>query len=104
MNEKFKDLMFFGVGSLSLAKDVATDFVDEMIRAGKAQQEQREQLLAEMAERARVSQAHLEELVAAKVEQMARDMHLVPKGDYEKLLARVQKLEEQLASKTQDKP
>jgi len=103
LNEKFRELFYFGMGSATLAKDVASDFVDEMIRAGKAQQEQRESLLQEMTDRAKASQAEMEKLIREKIEFIARELELVPARDLKALESRLQAVEAELQAMKQEK-
>ena len=60
MINQFKDVLLFGLGSATLAKEVAEDFVDEMIKSGQVQAQERAQLVEDFTERARSMKTEFE--------------------------------------------
>ena len=103
MKDRFKDMMLFGLGSAVLAKEVVEDFVDEMIRSGKAHAEERVNLIEEFTERAGTIRADFESGLKQKVVDIAKDMNLVTRDEVDSLKAEIAELKEELASQTKKK-
>ena len=103
MKKAFKDILGFGVGSAMLAKEVAEDFVDEMIRTGNAKNEQRALLVSEMSNRALDTLKDYEENFKTKFSDIAADLNLATKSDIDELKEMIQDLKKsQEVSKSEE--
>lgn len=96
MEKMFKDMFYFGLGSANLARDVAKDFVDEMIRAGEAAQGEREKLLEQFTERAKEHQAAVEKAIRAKIEEVAKGLSLAAQSDLNDLREEIAALKKEV--------
>ncbi|PCJ21115.1 MAG: hypothetical protein COB02_00580 [Candidatus Cloacimonadota bacterium] len=85
MKNTFKDILGFGMGSAMLAKEVAEDFVDEMIKTGNAKNEQRALLVTEMSGRAFETLKDYEENFKTKFGEIASELNLATKSDIDEL-------------------
>lgn len=85
MQEQFKNLMMFGLGSASLAKEVAEDFVDEMIRQGKAQNQERSRLVEEFTQKSNDFKVDFEQKMQESMKRIAHEMQLATLEDMQKL-------------------
>lgn len=93
MINQFKDMLLFGLGSATLAKEVAEDFVDEMIKSGQVQAQERAQLVEDFTERARSMKTEFESTLKQRMRDLAHDMHLVTRDEIEGLQERIRNLE-----------
>ncbi len=93
MINQFKDMLLFGIGSATLAKEVAEDFVDEMIKSGQAQAQERSKLVEEFTERARTMKSEFESTLKDRMRDLAHEMNLVTRDELEALNSRIRSLE-----------
>lgn len=100
MKDGFKDLLHFGVGSAMLARQVVEDFVDEMIRAGRVEVDERTQFVDDYSKRAEDLYTRLGEDFRTKMNQMAHEMNLVTREEFEDLKKEVTALQKKSASKS----
>ncbi|MCJ8346543.1 hypothetical protein MJH12_13455 [bacterium] len=94
MKTTFKDILGFGMGSAMLAKEVAEDFVDEMIRSGNAKNEQRAEMVHDMSDRALGTLKDYEENFKVKFGEFASELNLATKHDIDELKAMIKDLKE----------
>lgn len=97
MINQFKDMLLFGLGSATLAKEVAEDFVDEMIKSGQAQAKERAQLVDEFTERARTMKTEFEATLKQRMRDLTHDMNLVTRDELEGLHERMRSMEAKIA-------
>ncbi|MCO4783653.1 MAG: hypothetical protein KC646_15105 [Candidatus Cloacimonetes bacterium] len=102
MKNTFKDLLGFGMGSAMLAKEVTEDFVDEMIRSGNAQNEQRALLVDEMSNRALNTFKDYEESLKEKFSSLAGELDLATKSDIDELKTMIQELKDSQSVSSSD--
>ncbi|MBT3786437.1 hypothetical protein HOF92_15790 [bacterium] len=106
MKDGFKDLFHFGVGSAMLAREVVEDFVDEMIRAGRVQVDERTQLVSDFSKRAEDLYSRMGQEFRDRFSQMAQEMDLVTRQEFEELQKKVAALsakKKTAAAKTKSK-
>lgn len=93
MINQFKDILLFGIGSATLAKEVAEDFVDEMIKSGQAQAQERAKLVEEFTDRARTMKSEFESTLKDRMRDLSHEMNLVTRDELESLKNRIRSLE-----------
>ena len=81
MINQFKDMLLFGIGSATLAKEVAEDFVDEMIKSGQAQAQERAKLVEEFTDRARAMKSEFESTLKDRMRDLSHEMNLVTRDE-----------------------
>lgn len=85
MKNDFKDLFHFGVGSAMLARQVVEDFVDEMIRSGRVEVNERVDFVDSYSKRLEELMSQMSEEFRSRVGQMASEMNLVTRAEFEAL-------------------
>ena len=85
MKNDFKNLFHFGIGSAMLAKQVVEDFVDEMIRSGRVEANERVDFIDSYSKRAEELMSRMGEEFRQRMGQMASEMNLVSRAEFEAL-------------------
>lgn len=108
MQEHFKNLVMFGLGSATLAKEIAEDFVDEMIRQGKAQNQERGRLVEEFTQKSHDFKADFESKMQESMKRIAHEMQLATLEDVQRLQDEIISLKSEIhelkESKSKAKP
>ena len=72
---------------------MAEDFVDEMIKSGQAQAQERAKLVEEFTDRARAMKSEFESTLKDRIRDLSHEMNLVTHDELEGLQNRIRSLE-----------
>lgn len=99
MLDTFKKTLSAGIGAVSMTKDKAEKYVDELVEKGQVKKEEAKKLVTEMVERGEQEKSSIKDLVGKELNNLKKEMGLVTKQDIEKLEERIVKLEAKLKDK-----
>jgi polyhydroxyalkanoate synthesis regulator phasin len=91
-----KDIFFAGIGIFSLTKDRIEEIVDKLVKAGKIEKAEADELISQLGDRAESERRQLERIIGEQVKIAVKSVGLIGNSDVEKLTARLEKLEKDL--------
>ncbi|HHU51602.1 MAG TPA: polyhydroxyalkanoate synthesis regulator [Firmicutes bacterium] len=96
--KKIKSLVeksiLMGLGAISLTKERAEKFAQELVEKGEATSEEARRLAGELVERGEEEKVILKEMVSRQMEDLRKSMGIVTKDDLYALEERIKRLEE----------
>ena len=99
MFDAFRKAMMAGVGLAVMTKDRVEEMAREFAKTGEMSSEKGEQFVQEAMQQAEKARAEFENRVAAIVNDNLAKTAVATRSDIEKLLARIDALEQKLADK-----
>jgi polyhydroxyalkanoate synthesis regulator phasin len=99
----FLDRMFtLGIGAAIASKEQIEKLVDELVEKGNVAKEESADIVDELMKKGKEYQSKFEASIKEKVKQTLKDHDFVTKEEFDKLKKRVEELEAQLKTKTDD--
>lgn len=95
MNNMFKKMMYFGLGALSLTRERAEDFFNEMVDRGEMGRDEARFYVDEMMSRGESERQQLMAEVKDYMHKLKTDMGLVDSEELAELKERLSRLEDQ---------
>ncbi|MGE5390044.1 MAG: phasin family protein [Deltaproteobacteria bacterium] len=95
----FKEAFYLGLGAMSLTRERAEKFYDEMIAKGETSREEAKQFIEDAIKKGEEERKEMRNMVRDEFNEMRNEFSFVRKSDYDALEARVKELEEKLAQK-----
>jgi len=93
----FKEAFYLGLGAMSLTRERAEKFYDEMIAKGETSKEEAKQFIEDAIKKGEEERKEMRCMVRDEINDMRKDFTFVKKSDVEALEARIKELEEKLA-------
>jgi polyhydroxyalkanoate synthesis regulator phasin len=99
----FLDRMFtLGIGAAIASKEQIEKLADELVEKGNVAKEESADIVDELMKKGKEYQSKFEASIKEKVKQTLKDHDFVTKEEFDKLKKRVEELEAQLKTKTDD--
>lgn len=99
----FLDRMFtLGIGAAIASKEQIEKLVDELVEKGNVAKEESADIVDELMKKGKEYQSKFEASIKEKVKQTLKDHDFVTKEEFDKLKKRVEELEAQLKTKTDE--
>lgn len=95
----FKEAFYLGLGAMSLTRERAEKFYDEMIAKGETSREEAKQFIEDAIKKGEEERKELRNMVRDEINEMRSDFTFVKKSDFDALEARIRDLEEKLSQK-----
>lgn len=92
----FKDAFYLGLGAMSMTKEKAEKFYEEMMEKGEMNREEVKKFVEEAMKRGEEERKEMRNLVRDEMNDMRKDFSFVKKSEVEALEARIKELEEKL--------
>jgi len=96
MMDLFKKTFLLGMGALSLTKEKAEKFVNELVEKGEVGTEEAKQFVKEMIEKGEQEKAALQDTIKNELSKIRREVGLVTKEEFASLEERIKQLETKL--------
>lgn len=95
MLDIFRKTISAGIGAVSITKEKAEKFVDELVEKGQLKSEDAKKFVNELVERGDQDRNVISEMITKEVAKIKTDLGFVSKQEYDKLLKRIEELEAQ---------
>lgn len=96
MNPMFRKLMYFSFGALTMTREKAEKFFNEMVEKGEMSKEEAKTFIDETIKKGEEQKSEVREMVKAELEKVKNELSLVKRSDVELLEARIAELEKKL--------
>ncbi|MGE5380919.1 MAG: phasin family protein [Methylocystaceae bacterium] len=95
MVSMLKKMMYFGLGALSLTRERAEDFFNEMVERGEMSRDEARDYVDEMLSRGERERQELMSEIRSYVQSLKTEMGLVSRDELDEIKARLDRLENQ---------
>ncbi|MGA7828833.1 MAG: phasin superfamily protein [Geobacteraceae bacterium] len=96
MIDQLEKAFFVGLGAISLSKQKTEEFLAELKKNYRISEEEGKAFLDKAQERVREGRERLAELAEIEVKKVVDTIGLVPRDEFDRLVKRVEELEEKL--------
>jgi len=96
----FKEAFYLGLGAMSLTRERAEKFYDEMIERGETSKEDAKQFIEDAIKKGEEERKEMRNMVRDEINDVRKDFAFVRKSEVEALEARIKELEEKLAQQS----
>lgn len=93
-----KKAMFFGLGLLSLTKEKAEEFVDDLIKRGELSRKEKFKMVDKLLKEAERREDELVQRINKSVQKIITDLGLPTKKDIEGISKRLEEIEKKISS------
>ncbi len=94
MHELLHRILYTGIGLAALTEKKAKEIADDLVRKGEVSSDEGKKLAQELLDKAKHHGEEFRKAVNEEVSKVIAHTHLVSRDEYEKLLARVEQLEQ----------
>lgn len=98
LKEQIERSFLMGIGLLSLTREKARAFAEEMVKQGEAAREEVSELTDRLVARGEEERRVFRKMIREEVDGALKDVHVATAADIEKLQAKIEMLEERLES------
>lgn len=92
----FGELINLGLGAISLTKEKAEMFIDEMVERGEINKEDAKQTLDDVIKKGEEQKVMIQNMVREEIDNWRSKYGVVSRAEYDKLLERIQVLESKI--------
>lgn len=92
----FRDAFYLGLGAMSITRERAEKFYDEMMEKGEISKDEAKKFIDEAMKRGEEERKEIQAFMRREMDEMRKDMVIVRRSEFEALEARVKALEEKL--------
>lgn len=93
MSSMFKKMMYFGLGALSLTRERAEEFINEVVERGEMSSDEARNYVDEMMSRGEMERQELFAEIKDYMHKVQKEMGMVARDEIEELKERLNRLE-----------
>lgn len=93
-----KKAMFFGLGLLSLTKEKAEEFVDDLIKRGELSRKEKFKMVDKLLKEAERQEEELVQRINSSIHKIITDLGLPTKKDIDGISKRLEEIEKKISS------
>jgi polyhydroxyalkanoate synthesis regulator phasin len=93
MSSMFKKMMYFGLGALSLTRERAEDFINEMVERGEMSRDEARTYVDELIDRGEQERQELKAEIKDYMQKVKTEMGLISRDELEEIKERLSRLE-----------
>ncbi|MGI6553044.1 MAG: hypothetical protein GX779_05230 [Clostridia bacterium] len=102
MMEMGRKAFLLGLGALSMTKEKAEQLVQEMVQKGELSQKEAQDFISKAIDRGREEQKQIKNWFREEIKRILAEAPLVSRAEYEKLEARLARLEAKIGGEQED--
>lgn len=96
MNSIIKKAMYFGIGAMSITREKAEKFINEMVEKGEMTKEEAKQFIDEAIKKGEEEKDEVRNIIREEFLNLKNDLAVVTKAELEALEARIREIESKL--------
>ncbi len=96
MNQMFRKMMYFGFGAMTITREKAEKFFNEMVEKGEMSKDEAKGFIDEAIKKGQEEQNEIKKMIQTEFENFKNDLPLVSRADVKNLEMRIAELEKKL--------